>query len=193
MLIYLHPQHRYRSSGDEGGPEAASLQGGGGQIIDRKLSKYSVMARITDGQMTTTTVEDSQINFVAPSLQIESTTTHQFKTPTGICSSLVDGDHGGGGGANIGLSIGSNSDYQQIRLISQSEAEDVDPDVIPNQFGKRALTLLLLLLFAVANSSSGSSSSYYVPYPFCRTKTYKGPHGNAAVQHIISTRATLEG
>lgn len=137
LLIYLHPQHRYRSSEDGSGPEASS-QGVGGQIIDRKLSKYSVMARITDGQMTTTTVEDSQINFVAPSLQIESTTTHQLKSPTGICSSLVDGGGGGGGGANIGLLIGSNSDYQQIRLISQSEAEDVDPDVIPNQFGKRA-------------------------------------------------------
>lgn len=118
------------------------------QIIDRKLSKYSVTARMANGQITTRTrvVDGSQNNFLTGS-QIESTRPPSSKSPPGLCSPSVVGIKPGGG---VNASVALASDSMKSRLMVggcvgggvQSEMEEADPDVIPNQYGKRRLFLL---------------------------------------------------
>lgn len=102
------------------------------QKVDKKLSKYSVTARMANGQLTTRTVDASQNNFLAAtSSQIEST--RHLKSPTGTCSPSVLGIRPGNG-VNGSPSFGNDS-QRTLMLVAQSEAEEVDPDVIPNQYG----------------------------------------------------------
>ena len=101
------------------------------QKIDRKLSKYSVTARMPNGQTTTRTVDGSQSSFLPTSSQIESA--RQLKSPTGISSPSVVGIMSGG--ANVNLSIGNDSQQSDVRFGVPSEGEEVNPDVIPNQYG----------------------------------------------------------
>lgn len=99
------------------------------QKMDEKLSKYSVTARMANGQMTTTTVQDgSQAHFLPLTSQIEST--RQLRSPTAFSSPSVLGVME----CRDGLSMDQAS--QQTRVNSQSEVEEVDPDVIPNQYGE---------------------------------------------------------
>ena len=39
------------------------------------------------------------------------------------------------GGANVNLSLGNDSQQSEVRFGVPSEGEEVDPDVIPNQYG----------------------------------------------------------
>lgn len=108
------------------------------QKLDRQISKFSVTARMANGQMTTTTVGGSPNNFSLPTSQIEST--RQLRSPLGTGSPSVLGIRAGGDGGTSCLSIGKFNDSQPI--MGQSELEEVDPDVIPNQYGKAGYVTL---------------------------------------------------
>lgn len=133
------------------------------QKIDRTLSKYTVTARMANGQLTTTTLHSGPQNSCsAQTLQIEST--RQLKTPPGICSPSVVGILSGGG-VNASLSAGRNS--PATGLGTQSEVEDVDPDVIPNQYGSRLQ--LIIPSHPITHSASLSQedvalSKYLLPW-----------------------------
>lgn len=124
---------------------------------------------MANGQMTTV-VDGSQNHFLAPSSQIEST--RPSKSPTGISSPSVVGIKPGG--VNTSVALGSDSRKTRLVVGGQSEVEEADPDVIPNQYGTRQFFYWLIELFCYFKSGL-CLCLHFLPPPERRPIKYPAP------------------